>query len=977
MDERSCFDDDTQRNSEVQNSKPQLFSETKISANNVSTDTRLPFTQSLHNLISTQRNASSSDHRTTSPSHTQQSNLQPHVFGSDPQHTILPLPFQCIQSYSKGESLPDSTLPKKTIPHSPSTSALRNVRNSWNFSPKLESQQESNTVSLPPLLRPNQWRSNRSKSLTMLSMGRGKHFKDRNDNQQSDNSGNNLESESRSHRSMSTTAAHKDITAIVQQKRLDLSEMLIKDYQQDTSDSTPSDIVGVHFFSCNHRELDDLDDASSLMSDISPSHLDSSSSCESDVTATCSSSFTQEKSQVIGINAVHSNQTGHGPGSNNFKSGADAFTPSPSSMSLSLLKTHSYPTLSPQRRYIRPRRHEKPPQPKQENLSFQVNGSLARRRQRSSRLKYGRTTGELLSSQIKGDTVQHQRSHKDEIESSASHHHQMSESSRSQQEMNVLKMEDTDATGNFDSDKDSVCKNTAGFVDKLSQITDTKSLQHRGQNTMVDDHIAHLNPNTTVNSCNIKSIGDMDDECDLAQVVELAKQQLALDDADSPSPSSIQSPRASPIITRKLKNLIKIDPRHKHKRIAAIQQEGYNSSTTVDEDDSCTTQRRRRERRRSSVAEVIGRWSKVHQVSLTRTIDQLSKQSKKAQELESSASHFDNSKNGISLKNFMSMSEKPPQMPSKLRIQVITWNMNEQDIPASVEQLLRQNTWGDKEFSSETIPSTDNKEVSGNSFNSKFSNNNIHPNFQKYDLTQHCDAQALSEPDHIQIHHSTDRNHMYNNDFKVQQKHTGHVQALVSKADIEDIPNAQFTSFDLINNQKVASRYNASSNTASKSASQDCTYPHPANFDATCQSTCTAHKFADGCDIDLYVVATQEGTMARKGWKVKLQEELGLDYVLLHSHFLMGIHMCVFVHRRLLWFIDSVLSSHVATKLGGMLRTKGAVGITVNFRNFSLLFIDSHLAAHRSNLRERNENYNTIRRTLNLSPPESSTASEM
>lgn len=103
-----------------------------------------------------------------------------------------------------------------------------------------------------------------------------------------------------------------------------------------------------------------------------------------------------------------------------------------------------------------------------------------------------------------------------------------------------------------------------------------------------------------------------------------------------------------------------------------------------------------------------------------------------------------------------------------------------------------------------------------------------------------------------------------------------------------------------------------------------------------------------GRPMDLYVVGTQEGTIARRAWELKLQEMLGPRYVLLHSHALMGIQLCVFVRRPLVWFVRDVESAHVATKLGGMLRTKGAVGISMVFNGTRLLFIDSHLAAHTS-----------------------------
>ena len=114
----------------------------------------------------------------------------------------------------------------------------------------------------------------------------------------------------------------------------------------------------------------------------------------------------------------------------------------------------------------------------------------------------------------------------------------------------------------------------------------------------------------------------------------------------------------------------------------------------------------------------------------------------------------------------------------------------------------------------------------------------------------------------------------------------------------------------------------------------------------------------------IYAIATQEGTMARRNWELKLQETLGSGYVLVHSHPLMGIHLCVFVQRDLIWETSGVEAVHVATKMGGMLRTKGGVGIALRIKNANFLFVDSHLAAHSHNVKQRNEDFHTISRNM-------------
>jgi hypothetical protein len=127
--------------------------------------------------------------------------------------------------------------------------------------------------------------------------------------------------------------------------------------------------------------------------------------------------------------------------------------------------------------------------------------------------------------------------------------------------------------------------------------------------------------------------------------------------------------------------------------------------------------------------------------------------------------------------------------------------------------------------------------------------------------------------------------------------------------------------------------------------------------------------FADGTSgpkYHIYAVATQEGTMARRDWELKIQETLGSTYVIVHSAFLMGIHLCLIVHRDLTWDISYVESSTVATKMGGMLNTKGGVGIAIHVRGNSFLFVDSHLAAHSQHTQQRNENFHTIVRNFSF-----------
>lgn len=116
----------------------------------------------------------------------------------------------------------------------------------------------------------------------------------------------------------------------------------------------------------------------------------------------------------------------------------------------------------------------------------------------------------------------------------------------------------------------------------------------------------------------------------------------------------------------------------------------------------------------------------------------------------------------------------------------------------------------------------------------------------------------------------------------------------------------------------------------------------------------------------MYIVGTQEGTVARRAWELKLRETLGAQYELAHSHALGVIQLCLFVRKDILPWVSNIESAHVATKMGGVMVTKGGVGICFDLGDTSFLFIDSHLAAHQNNIKDRNSDFRTICRNLGL-----------
>ncbi|CAM9157802.1 unnamed protein product, partial [Pylaiella littoralis] len=87
-------------------------------------------------------------------------------------------------------------------------------------------------------------------------------------------------------------------------------------------------------------------------------------------------------------------------------------------------------------------------------------------------------------------------------------------------------------------------------------------------------------------------------------------------------------------------------------------------------------------------------------------------------------------------------------------------------------------------------------------------------------------------------------------------------------------------------------------------------------------------------------------------------------------------HNAVFAHRGIIPLLRNVRSSAVATGLrlgapGTALGNKGGVGISFNIGTTSCIFVNSHLAAHQNNVRERNDHFYHISHGLmrELGPP--------
>lgn len=119
---------------------------------------------------------------------------------------------------------------------------------------------------------------------------------------------------------------------------------------------------------------------------------------------------------------------------------------------------------------------------------------------------------------------------------------------------------------------------------------------------------------------------------------------------------------------------------------------------------------------------------------------------------------------------------------------------------------------------------------------------------------------------------------------------------------------------------------------------------------------------------DLYVIGLQESTSQRKEWEIRLQETLGPSHVLMHSCSFGLLHLAIFIRRELVWFCSAVSEDSVSTRVGHMIKTKGALAVSFSIFGTSFLFIDSHFTSDEGKALDRVIDYKTICKSLSLSP---------
>jgi len=115
--------------------------------------------------------------------------------------------------------------------------------------------------------------------------------------------------------------------------------------------------------------------------------------------------------------------------------------------------------------------------------------------------------------------------------------------------------------------------------------------------------------------------------------------------------------------------------------------------------------------------------------------------------------------------------------------------------------------------------------------------------------------------------------------------------------------------------------------------------------------------------VDLNAVNLLIDSDADKKWEDKIIETLPEGkYELLCSERLVGILLLVYVAKdKIPWIPKSeIVSSHVGVGLFGHAGNKGGVGIRFKIYDSEIVFICTHLAAHKNNVQGRNQDYANI-----------------
>ena len=116
-------------------------------------------------------------------------------------------------------------------------------------------------------------------------------------------------------------------------------------------------------------------------------------------------------------------------------------------------------------------------------------------------------------------------------------------------------------------------------------------------------------------------------------------------------------------------------------------------------------------------------------------------------------------------------------------------------------------------------------------------------------------------------------------------------------------------------------------------------------------------------DYDIFAIGSEECLRSifkslfysdKTIWEDNLKNYFGNEYQLIASETLCAIHLVIFIKSSLIKNISRVQANKVKTGAKNLLGNKGAVGISFNIFNLSIMIINCHLAAYQDRSVQRN-----------------------
>ena len=120
-------------------------------------------------------------------------------------------------------------------------------------------------------------------------------------------------------------------------------------------------------------------------------------------------------------------------------------------------------------------------------------------------------------------------------------------------------------------------------------------------------------------------------------------------------------------------------------------------------------------------------------------------------------------------------------------------------------------------------------------------------------------------------------------------------------------------------------------------------------------------------DLSTLNVVSDQITASRcLAWEQRVPKSLralysGKEYELIASKYMVGLCLLVFADKeRIIPHVRSVMTSSIATGIGGIVGNKGGIGVSFLLRDTRICFVNTHLAAHRDNVKSRNSDFHEI-----------------